>query len=188
MLPGYAPPMLSRPGEITIHPWSMQSLGPQLILMGQLAAGINNNAWPAAGLVMYIPFGIPEAVTVTKLWCGIGSASGNVDMGVYAADGTLLVSAGTTLVAGSSALQVLDVTDTMLSRGVYYVALVFSSTSSAVSISWSPAAGILQSLGLLEQASVTLPLATNASPATFAKFTRTVLPFCGVQGYRTVGP
>jgi hypothetical protein len=76
----------------------------------------------------------------------------------------------------------------MLSRGVYYVALVFSSTSSAVSISWTPAAGILQSLGLLEQASVTLPLATNASPATFAKFTRAVLPFCGVQGYRTVGP
>ena len=50
-----------------------------------------------------------------------------------------------------------------------------------------PVAGICQGLGLLQQASVTLPLATNASPATFAACTTAWIPLFGLRGYVGVG-
>ena len=98
------------------------------------------------------------------------------------------MSAGSTLAAGSNNIHVLEITDTVLARGAYYMALVADTTTTLTIGRISPAAGIAQSLGLLEQASVTLPLATNASPATFAKYTRASIPYLGVQGYRTIGP
>ena len=145
-------------------------------------------AWPAAGLVIFYPFGIPEAMTVTKLLYGVGGANGNVDAGIYLPNGTLVVSAGTTAAAGSANVTALDITDTVLARGVYYMAFVCDTVTTLTIYSKAPAVGIGQSLGLLEQASVTLPLATHASPATFAKYTRAYVPYVGLQGYRTVGP
>lgn len=182
----YSPPMLARPGEVTINPWSYQSIGTSLYaqLLGNPAAA----AWPAAGLVIFVPFWIPEATTFTKIAFGVGVAAGNVDAGIYAEDGTRSVSVGTTAAAGSSVIQTLDITDTSLARGRYYMALVADTVTTLTIYRSAPAAGIPQSFGLLEQAGVTLPLSTGASPATFAKYTRAFVPLVAVQGYRTLGP
>ena len=176
-----------RPGEISITPWSPQSLG----IAGLIASAGSVPAvaaWPAAGLVIYMPFAVPEPMVATKLFYGIGAAAGNVDMGIYNEAGTLLVSIGSTGASGSSTLQVLDITDTLLGRGRYYLALVADTVTTLTIYKAAPAAGVCQALGLLQQASVTLPLSSNASPATFAKYAQAYIPYCGVQGYRTVGP
>jgi hypothetical protein len=183
----YQPPMLARPGEITITPWSYQSLGVAMHAMGSAASAAG--AVPAAGLVAYVPITVPESFTATKMFWGLGAAAGNLDAGVYALDGTLLVSTGTTAASlSASGIQIVDVTDTTLARGDYYLALVGSTVTTLTVIRSNLAAGICQSLGLLQQASVTLPLATNASPATFAKYANAYIPMVGVQGYRTIGP
>ena len=183
----YTPRANYRPGEITITPWSYQSLGVALFAAGTpLPSGAA--AWPAAGAVIFVPFGVPEPVTITKLFYGIGAAAGNIDMGVYDASGNLLVSAGTTAASGSTTLQVVDVTDTTIARGQYYLALVADTVTTLTIARAAPAAGLAQSLGLLEQDSVTLPLSTGASPATFAKYTRAYVPVIGCQGYRALGP
>lgn len=187
MLPvTHVPPALARPGEVTITPWSYQCLGPALNANALVTPGAA--AWPTASTVIFVPFWIPEPVTFTKMFMNIGAAAGNVDAGIYSEDGTRNISIGTTAAAGSSTLQVFDITDTTLARGRYYMALVADTVTTLTIFRTNPAAGVCQALGLLQQAGVTLPLSTNASPATFAKYTQAYIPQFGVQGYRTLGP
>jgi hypothetical protein len=180
----YQPPSLYRPGEITITPWSMQSLGVPLYASGQGAPASQN--FVTANLAVFVPFYVPEAVTITKLGWGNGAAvAGNLDAGIYGTAGTRLVSTGTTAQATTAVIQVVDVTDTTLARGVYYLALS-SDTSGATQkiLAVLPAAGIPQSLGLLQMAAAfVLP-----ASATFAKYASAFVPLVLAQGYRTVGP
>jgi hypothetical protein len=138
---------------------------------------------------VFIPFTVPEPCTVYKMGWGNGAAvAGNLDAGIYKPDGTRLVSTGSTAQSGTTTLQVVDVADTFLDRGTYYLCLD-SDTSGATQkvMAVLPAAGIAQALGLL-QMSAALDLATNANPAVFAKYTRAFIPLVVAQAYRTVGP
>lgn len=180
---------LAPPGQIVILPLSAQSIGPLLWTMGQVTSSTPGAAaWPASGLVIYIPFWVPEPMLVTKMMWVNGANAGNVDLGIYAEDGTLLVSSGSIAPAGGAIVQVTDVADTLLARGRYYMAMVADTVTTLTLGRYAPAAGLCQAMGLLEQASVTLPLSTGASPATFAKYTRAYVPMFGLQGYRTLGP
>lgn len=184
----YAPPMLARPGAILIHPWSYQSLGVSLYVMGTVPPVSAN--YIAANVGVFVPFWIPESTTFTKVWWTNGSAvAGNIDCGIFAADGTLIVAAGSTGQLNTTNAQVVDITDTTLARGIYYMGIT-SDTSGATQkvLASSPAAGIPQSLGLLEDSACAPPFSTSANPATFAAYTRAFIPFFGVQGYRTIGP
>ena len=180
----YQPPLLARPNEVIIHAWSYQSLGMPLTHIG---SGPATGVWPAIGLVIFVPFTLSEPLTVTKLWWDVAAQSGNADAGIYDASQNLLLSAGTTVIGAATNIQSVDVTDTLIARGQYYLALVADNTTFSSRRS-APAAGICQALGLLEQTSVTLPLSTGASPATFAKYTRAYIPFFGLMGYRGIGP
>jgi len=58
-----------------------------------------------------------------------GTASGNVDCGIYTADGTRLVSAGSTAQSGTQTLQVVALgTPLLLEPNTYYIARAQSST------------------------------------------------------------
>jgi hypothetical protein len=179
----YQPPMLYRPGEITITPWSMQSLGVALFMANSTPA---SNNFVTASLAVFIPFVVPEPMVCTKLFWGNGTAvAGNLDAGIYDTAGTRLVSTGTTAQSGTTNVQVVDITDMALARGLYYLAFA-SDTSGATQKVYAalPAAGIPQSLGLLQMAAAfVLP-----STATYAKYASAFMPLVGVQGYRTVGP
>lgn len=178
---------LQRPGDVVITTWSYQSLGVQIAQCGIVAPSAG--AWPAIGLVIFVPFWVPEPFLATKMFWGVGAAAGNIDAGIYNTDQTRVLSCGTTAAAGSSVLQSVDITDTTLARGTYYLAMVCDTvTTLTVSKSSAANSGIPQGLGLLQQASVTLPLSTGASPATFAKYTQAYIPLIGVQGYRAAGP
>jgi hypothetical protein len=148
----------------------------------------NSQNFVTANLAVFIPFGVPEPVTITKLGWGNGSTSGagNLDAGIYDTAGTLLVSTGSTAQnATIVSPQVVDVTDTTLARGVYYLALA-SDTSGATQkvMAVIPAAGIPQAYGLLQMAAAFALPAT----ATFAIYASAFVPLVFAQGYRTVGP
>jgi hypothetical protein len=178
---------LGRPGEITISPWSAQSLGVPLVALGLGAPGSQN--FVTANLAVFIPFGVPEPVVITKMgWVNGAAVAGNIDCGIYNEAGTRLVSAGSTAQSGTSVLQIVDVGDTTLARGLYYLALA-ADTGGATQRVFAvlPAAVMPQSLGLLQQAAG-FPLNTNANPATFAKYTSAFIPMVMALGYRTVGP
>jgi hypothetical protein len=180
----YQPPALYRPGEITITPWSMQSLGVGLYTTGQGVVASQN--FVTASLAVFVPFYVPEPVTITKLFWSNGAAvAGNLDAGIYNEAGTRIVSTGTTAQATINVVQSADVTDTGLARGVYYLA--FASDTSGVTqkvMAVLPAAGIAQSLGLLQMAAAFVLPAT----ATFAKYASAFVPMVGAQGYRAIGP
>jgi hypothetical protein len=182
----YTPPSRARPGELIISPFGYQSLATSLAVL------VNNDvgplAWPTANVVIYVPFWVPDAITIYKMFLGIGTGAGNVDVGIYADDGTRLVSAGTTAAVGSTATLIFNITDTNLARGRYYLAAVADTVTTLTIFGSQPNAVIAQALGLLQQASVTLPLSTGASPATFAKYTQAYVPNIMAQGYRTFGP
>jgi hypothetical protein len=117
-------------------------------------------------------------------WGNGAAVAGNLDVAIYKPDGTRLVSAGSTAQSGTTTLQVVDVTDTFLMRGLYYMAMA-SNTSGATQkvMGATPAAGIMASLGMLQEAASVCP-----SPATWVKCTVPWVPLVMAQGYRTVGP
>jgi hypothetical protein len=70
-----------------------------------------------------VPVVLAIPVTVYQLAGFNGTVvSGNIDLGIYDANGGRLVSAGSTAQAGTTAAQVIDITDTLLTPGVYYLA------------------------------------------------------------------
>ena len=159
----------------------IQSLGLESLPSTAFGAG-------SAGFINAYPFRIRVPTLITKLWWLNGTTSnGNLDCGIYDLDYNLLVSAGTTGQGTISSQQAVDVTDTWLSRGTYYCALIGSSTTGTV-LAMTAGAGYWQTFGCWEQAGVTLPLSTGASPATPVTYSRAFMPFFGFQSGRAFGP
>lgn len=183
----HRPPMLCRPGEIVISPWSQQSLAVPLYCGVGLTPGGQN--FVTANMAVFYPFGVPEAMLVTQLfWMNGAAVAGNLDAGIYDTSGTLLTSTGSTAQANTAVVQAVNITDYVLPRGLYYFALA-SDTSGATQkvLCTLPAAGIPQAWGMVQQASA-FPLATNANPAIFAKYTSAFVPQAGLVGYRALAP
>lgn len=130
--------------------------------------------WGAANRAIYVPVEVQQPVTIYQLCITVGTQSGNVDVGVYDEQGKRIVSAGSTACAAAG-IQVVNVTDTYLVPGVYFLALSCDNTTAAfLTTSATPALAQVQALGLQQQAlgSVTLP-----DPATFANPASPVVPW-----------
>jgi hypothetical protein len=88
--------------------------------------------WPSNNLALYVPFAVPLPIRVLKLWFGCGSiGTDNFDLGLFTAAGTKLVSSGATAKAASGTEVVVDVTDTSIGPGLYYIGLSCASTGSS---------------------------------------------------------
>lgn len=87
-------------------------------------------SWPVANAAAFWPFTLYGQETVYALsWVNGGAVTANVDAGIYAEDGTRLVSCGSTAQAGANAIQVVDVADTALSPDNYYFAFVMNTNA-----------------------------------------------------------
>lgn len=131
-----------------------------------------SGSWPTADLAIYCPVRVFERVVVRALYVANGSSvSGNFDLGLYNSGGTRLVSSGATAQSGTSSEQVVDVTDTTIGPGIYYVAMTLDNTTGTV-LRDNDAAPLDAALGLYtEQLGTggTLPTtATFAVPQTLA--------------------
>ncbi len=145
------------------------SLLPVISSFGRFTSGLisvgsspTSAGWPAADRALFVPFSLPVQYLVKKLWWVNGAtAAGNVECGVYTADGTLLLTSGTTAQSGTNVIQSVTLgTAFLLHPGSFYMALVMSSTSSTVFRSGTNVR-MCRLAGLAQQASA------NPLPATF---------------------
>lgn len=90
-----------------------------------------SGTWYAANAAIYIPFRVARPQTVYRLAWANGSSAGNThDIGIYDEAGTTkLVSSGATTGSGISVLQIINVADTLLTPGLYWLAYMHSTTT-----------------------------------------------------------
>jgi hypothetical protein len=161
----------------SVATWDLEALGAQWLAYTDTVVEPASATWPTANKALYIPFALSEPATVTRCWVvNGGTASGNLDIGVYDADGVLLVSSGATAQAGTSAIQAVNVTDTLLGRGLFFLGLSHSSAAGTYARITTPSVTASRAAGVLEQ--------TSAHPlpavAAFVAVSTTYLPLCGL--------
>jgi len=108
--------------------WSADSLGVTIAAMGLGSPA--SVAYPTSNDAYLFPFRLGADFTVAKLWWFNGAtASGNVDCGIYDANFNLKTSAGSTAQSGTNAVQSVDITDYVLKKGLYYLAIAMDNTT-----------------------------------------------------------
>lgn len=143
----------------------------------------SNTAWPTANTAVFVPFRISTPIIIVKIFWQNGStvAVNNVDVGIYDSQGNRLVSSGSMATSGASALQAIDITDTTLEQGLYYMAMARDGTSDTMNAA-IPAVPIPRALGIYSVAtSFTLP-----ATVTFAGSISAFVPFMGLARNTTI--
>lgn len=119
----------------------------------------SSSAWGTANRAVYIPVRVTRACVVRKLGASVtATATGNIDIGIYSQSGTRLVSTGSTAKT-TSTVQVIDITDTTLTPGLYYLALNNDTTTDTFAVTSDQTAPVVTARGVLteEVGAVTLP-------------------------------
>lgn len=140
-------------------------------------------AWPLANLALFVPFRVSQTIIAVKMFWFNGTAgTDSVDVGIYGQDGTRLVSSGSTLTSGASSKQEVDITDTTLTPGLYYMAMAMNGTTNTIVRFSAGLTGPLSGWGLYELTSAFALPAT----ATFATTTRQDIPLVCLTQRTTV--
>lgn len=94
-------------------------------------ATASSAAWTANNKAYYYPFRMTDFGTALKLLFWVGAtSSGNIDIGIYDAALNRLVSSGSTAMSATvNTVQAVDITDTVLQPGDYWIGVVCSTTS-----------------------------------------------------------
>lgn len=164
------PAIVDRPPSMTLSTMGEES--PGFDLLASVNVGAANAAWPAANLGIYVPVLLQVPATVYKFSFIVGAQAGNYDIGMYDATGVRRVSLGSTLVPAAG-IAVADVADTALNPGLYFIAMVVSTVTTATFQRTAPGSQHARLLGVMDQAigSSTLP-----DPWTAVGTTNTYLP------------
>lgn len=124
-----------------------------------------NAAWPAANRGIAVPLFLPAPAIVNRFMYVIGTTGAvNVDIGIYRRDLTKIITTGSTAVAGSNACTFINVTDTLLAPGHYWMAMSCDSTTTTTFNRIAP--GQLGSLELsgCKRLSTSFPLPDPIAP------------------------
>ena len=149
---------ITRQGRIIgpTHP----EFGCQMIL-----ANANDDAsaaWITASSPLAVPFTLSEPATVTHLWWRNGTAPGsNHDVGIYRTDWSRVISAGSTVGSGTASfVQAVDVTDTPIPAGHYYLVRVVDATTANRVGAYQHNASIhlMNLMGCKQSATASIPL------------------------------
>jgi hypothetical protein len=109
------------------HPWSVGS-----VLATTYPTAPSSGAWPSANRAYYYPLCLPQQVLVRRVFWFNGTAvSGTTSVAVYSEAGTQIVTTGSVSGSGTSAIQFVDITDTLLPAGRYYMAISCSNGTQA---------------------------------------------------------
>lgn len=113
-----------------ITPFHLDSCGSGLNAFGGTAPASTVSAAPGANYIVYIPFVLCEPALAVKMSYAVGATSnGNCDIGIYDELKNRLVNSGSTAQGTANTLQELDITDTFLQPGRYFMALTLSSAT-----------------------------------------------------------
>jgi len=153
----------------TIHQMSVESLlnmspvGLSTLISGTL--NLTNRA-------QFSPFRLQAPITVKRLFCANGTAvNGNIDLGIYAYDGTRIISTGSTAQAGTSVVQSITIADTLIGPGDFWFAFVMdNATGTVVRLNMSSTPGAKRA-GIMEKTSAfplpaTVTMAANTASLT----------------------
>lgn len=123
--------------------------------------------YPATNRALYYPFLVDLPCTATQMFTYNGTAvAGKVDVGIYDEVWKRLVNIGLTTQAGTSTLQLFNITDLALAPGFrYYMALTCTSTTAT--FLRGTAAALRQQAGGVQQQNLgaELALPETATPA-----------------------
>jgi len=159
-----------------IHPFTDQFNGYALFLN----SGPSTGAWPSANRAIYIPFVVSEPCTAVKMWWLNGtSVSGNVRAAIIRQpDLALLVQTASTAQSGTSAIQEADITDTLLSAGIYYAGLALDNGTGHILRSLISTTPAYRAAGVAQE---TLGSLTFPSTITPAALTSGQVPMVGIS-------
>ena len=166
----------------TINPMSLESI------IGTVGVSYNNFAsatWVAANRALFIPFSLQVPIVAKKLFVAnatTGIPNDNIDVGIYSADGTRIVSAGSTAQSGTEIAQNFAIADTLIGPGVFYLAMVMSGSTGTIYRASNATLATLRRAGMLQMASA-FPLPTTA---TFAAIGNAYIPMVGLRWGGTV--
>lgn len=147
-----------------ITPWSADSLGVTIAAMGLGSPA--SVAFPTANDAYLFPFRLGSDFTVAKLWWfNGGTASGNVDCGIYDQNFLLKTSTGSTAQSGTNAVQSVDITDYVLRKGLYYLAVSMDNgTGTLFAVSGTNPTILTKTAGSVQMASA-FALPSTITPA-----------------------
>jgi hypothetical protein len=133
-----------------------------------LDTGIASNAWDVANNICVVPMVLKYDFTVTQMFVFNGATvSGSFDMGVYDSDGSTtlnkIVSTGPTVQTGTTVIQTVDVTDTVLAGRKRYNLVFGLGNITATTVRANPAALYSSFLGVRQNDALT-PMASNTLP------------------------
>lgn len=137
---------------------------------GQLGA---LGQFQTANRAYYVPFRLPWAYPIKRIFMVNSFSNGNIDLGIYGADGSKIFSIGSTAMAGSNAPQYMA-KNILLPSGSYYFGVSGSSTG-ATWFAVNEGLPRTRLIGMLEEASA-LPLPARMTPVTPVA---TSIPFLG---------
>lgn len=160
--PSYALPQAGT----NVTPFHGCSLGGSGVIRTSGPAAV---AWPGSNIAVYVPFRLVTPITFSNMFIQNGVPSGNVCLGVYDQNGARLVTTGSTAGSGSSANQIIAVTTTTLTAGLYYLAAAMDNGTATVSATTFTTATLISLHGIANQATAfVLPTtATFATPANY---------------------
>lgn len=148
------------------------------------AAQPNGSAvWFGANAGIFIPFILHRQAVATQMTHQNGTVvSGNVDVGIFDERGKLIVSKGTVAQAGTSTIQVHDITDTELAPNVYFMGMSMDNNTGTVLRS-SLSAQLLRAAGVEVMASAfVLPSTVTFAVPTLAFCPNLAVHFVGAGG------
>lgn len=162
-------PLADDRSSLAVSTFSGWALGPAVAKTTGAAAG----NWPSANRALFVPFRVPVPVTVYQMACGTGTGTtGNFDLGIYDKAGNRVVSTGTTAKTTASSERIVNVTDTQLLPGMYYLAMSTDGVTGYVQVGSGSNLGYAKLSGMREAASsFVLP-----STVTYASVTAAYMP------------
>lgn len=176
----------AKPGEtpvstpMMITPWTDVAIGVELAAFGFTGA-TTAAAWPSANRAIGVPFRVDEQITVQKpFWHNGGTASNNVDVGIYNENFIRQWSMGSYPVSTMNLLQA-GASDsgwkpTILVPGRYYMVMAVDSVTPTF---FRTAVGVenAKALGMFQMASA-FPLPAVLAPAVISS---AYLPYFGLS-------
>lgn len=174
------PGVVTNPSRLTLSTFGGTSGAGELVSLtgGTFATGA---VWPAANRAIYVPVMVETTVTAYQMGIIVTTSSGNLDVGIYDDRGARLVSMGSTAM-GAAGFQAFNIADTVLTPGVYFLAMCVDNTTASIPRT-AALAEHLRSTGVQQQAvgAVTLP-----NPATFANPASAYVPALMVSVVPTI--
>lgn len=172
---------MSLPDRTMISTASLACIGLQARANGFQAIGAGA-VWPSANRAIFVPLLLRSQIQVKRLFAlNAAAVSGNIDVGIYTFDGTLIVSTGGTAQLGIVQPQFFDITDLTLPPGKYYLAAALDNITGTNQRS-NPAIVICRGIGILQMATA-YPLPTTAVFATVAS---AYIPAIGIETVRGI--